>query len=242
MAGGVLVATSYRERHTAYTFTSRRAAELRLYVDHPKATDGFRLHGAAVAAGRPSADAPTADGGDAAAAVGVTPAEEDATAVRFHLVLPPPPAGGRSLTTLTVSERAARRVRHALVDLSDEAVGAFVSAPALSPAGAATLRGLAALRRQLSDAASASAALDADAAEEAATQERLRANLGALAAAAAAAPSASPAEAALRSRYVDGLAASEEAVGRLRAERRVRVAALTDARRALNEAVAAARF
>lgn len=167
----------------------------------------------------------------------MAPAEEDASTLRFRLTLPPAAAGVRSVTTLTVTSRAERRSRVQLADLPDDAVAACVEGRLLSAAAAATVRSLAAGRGRLADAQRGVAALDADAAEEAAMQGRLRSNLGALEGGAP-----STAEAALRARYVAALSASEDAVGRLREERWRRLAAVETARQALADAVAAARF
>lgn len=258
LTNGVLVAKSYRLRQVAYTFTSRRVRPVVLYVDHAKPGGGFGLHAADVRAGRPGApaavtsDPPPAaaaadphgggdDGPAGSAAAGVptplVPCEEDASSCRFRLTLPPAAPGVRSVTTLTVTERTERRSRLQLTDLSDDAVGACVAGRLLSVGAAATLRALAGVRGRLADARRSVAALDADAAEEAAMQERLRANLGALGGGAP-----STAEAALRARYVTALSVSEDAVGRLREERRRRLSAVDAARQALADAVAEARF
>lgn len=125
-----------------------------------------------------------------------------------------------------------------LTDLSDDAIVTCVEGRVLSSAAAATVQSLAAVRGRLADAQRSVAALEADAAEEAAMQERLRSNLGALGGGGA--PSA--AEASLRARYVAALSDGEDAVGRLREERRRRLVAVDAARQALADAVAEARF
>lgn len=124
-----------------------------------------------------------------------------------------------------------------LANLSDDAVGACVAGRLLSAGAVATIQALAAARGRLATAQRSVAALEAESAEEAAMQERLRANLGALGGGAP-----STAEATLRARYVTALSDSEDTVGRLREERRRRVAAVDAARQALADAVAEARF
>lgn len=257
LANGVLVARSYLLHQVAYTFTSRRGRPVVLYVDHTKPR-GYGFHAADVRAGRPGVPAaavgnspPAAaaadphgggDGGPAGSAAAgaptpLTPAEEDASTCRFRLTLPPAAPGVRSVTTLTVTERSERRSTVQLANLSDDAVGACVAGRLLSAGAVATIQALAAARGRLATAQRSVAALEAESAEEAAMQERLRANLGALGGGAP-----STAEATLRARYVTALSDSEDTVGRLREERRRRVAAVDAARQALTDAVAEARF
>lgn len=260
LANGLLMVKAYRLRQVSYTFTNRRGRQVVLYVDHPKQGGGFGLHTADVRAGRQGAAAAAArapstpsvaatadihDSGDdspagAARAGGPTslkPTEEGASSYRFRLTLPAATPGCRSVTTLTVTERAERRSRVQLTSLSGDVVAACVAGRVLSEAAAATVSALMAVRGRLTDAQQSVAALEADSAEEAAMQERLRANLAALGGGAP-----STAEAALRARYVTALSDSEDAVGRLREERRRRLAAVADARQALADAVAEARF
>ncbi|GAB0494175.1 hypothetical protein MMPV_005465 [Pyropia vietnamensis] len=260
LANGLLLVKAYRLRQVSYTFTSRRGRQVVLYVDHPKQGGGYVLHtadvragrhGAAAAAARPPASPPAAatadthDGGDdspagaalAGAPMSLKPTEEDASSYRFRLTLPAATPGCRSVTSLTVTERAERRSRVQLTSLSDDAVAACVAGRLLSEDAAATLSALVAVRGRLTDAQQSVAALEADSTEEAAMQERLRANLAALGGSAP-----STAEAALRARYVTALSDSEDAVGRLREERRRRLAAVASAKQALADAVAEACF
>lgn len=100
--------------------------------------------------------------------------------LRYRLTLPAATPGVRSATTLSITERTERRTRVQLTDLSDDAIVTCVEGRVLSSAAAATVQSLAAVRGRLADAQRSVAALEADAAEEAAMQERLRSNLGAL--------------------------------------------------------------